>query len=89
MNNDEQKILFVFQDANFCPKAMLVPTREFTECRAEDLELLLSQATDKGVLTQNIIWNGSCGTPEKHIWSIIASEIMNVAEWGGRMRLKA
>lgn len=83
---DDTKILFVIQDANFCPKILTVPTSEFTAARNEDLKLLIQHAkkTDDGafVLIQNHIWSEGCGTMEMHPWSHITSDVMRVACYG-------
>ena len=87
-------ILFVIQDANFCPKSLLVPYQEFLEKRKEDYDLLIKYAqknvsfSEKGtivvpnLLINNIIWTEGYGTSEKTPYLSIINDLLTIAEWG-------
>lgn len=85
-----KKLLFVFQDANFTPKTLIVPTKEFQAARPNDVALLLKHAKpheEPGavVLVQNYVWENGCGTMEMHEWSRVSQEIMSVATFSSEV----
>lgn len=76
-------VLFVFQDANFCPKSVMFSKDDFEAARPKDLELLIKHAKkmEHGyLLVQNYVWNDGCGTMKKHEWSHVTQDIQRVAE---------
>ena len=87
-------ILFVIQDANFCPKSLLIPYQGFLEKRKEDHDLLIKYAqknvsfSEKGtivvpnLLINNIVWTGNSGTSEKTPYLPIINNLLTIAEWG-------
>lgn len=94
---NEKQILFVFQCANFCPRVLIVPQREFEAVRANALEVARrhaqSQVTIRGVLVhhllvQNYIWKKSAsgdnewGEMKHHPWSEFMGRLCTVVDTG-------
>jgi hypothetical protein len=82
---DDARILFVLQEANFCSRVLLVPVKPFLRARGEEYKTLKEyssknvpfkvgqqQVVVSNLLIQNIVWEDGCGTQEKHPWSAAA-----------------
>ncbi len=79
MQEVEAQILFVLQEANFCPRVLLVPAREFSAARAEELKLLQEHAQSH-VLIQNYICDEQGGCPEMHPWSQFIFHLLSLVD---------
>lgn len=85
IHEDDARILFVIQEANFCSRVLVVPAKPFIRTRGEEYKTLKEYSSKNvpfkvgqqhvvvsNLLIQNIVWDGGCGTQEKHPWSAAA-----------------
>ena len=89
-------ILFIGQEANFQSRSMLVPAKEFIECRKDDYKLLKKSVNSNytflingtkhqihNLLLQNIIFEGNFGRCEKTEYSELCGILTQYADGMG------
>lgn len=79
------KILFVYQEANFCVRAGLIPAKEFLAVRSDDWKVIKESAElfqDIPVLWDEIVWQGRIGDHVQQPWSEVIWVMSQALEWG-------
>lgn len=80
-------LLFVVQNANFEPRSMLLPAKEFLELHQESWNQMreaCANATFENLFVDHLLWKDVTDweTHSQECWSLMASYLEEVYDWG-------